>query len=515
MVLPGIGKFTILDNLNVETSDLGNNFFVTSNDLGRPRAEVVKDLIIEMNPEDCIGSCRCDDPVDVIQNEPSFFNDFTLIIATQLDASTILTLSQICLKANIPLVIVRSYGYIGYLRLQLKEHEIVESKPDTKLFDLRLSNPFPELVKLYQSYDFEGMSDIDHAHTPYVFFLMKALDDWRANHQGQTPTKFAEKKEFKAMVEAMRRPLQEPELNLTEAVDNSYRAFSQSVPSEIKDLISQYKSKPLLSSASDFHVLVLALGEFIDKEGVMPLTGLIPDMEADNPKYIALQQCYEYRAERDMMFIHQLAESIQKKRGPAASSGSSLDKEYIQKFCREAWNLKVVQTRSIEEEYSSPLLDPDVVYDVGETPSQSPALWYLALKGVDKFQTKHGRYPGSDHTSDEGSLEADSQQVWQEIQAFLKESSENGSSSSSAAVETDNDVVVDNVTDTISFPDLTEKHAFEITRFGCIQEFHNVSSVMGGVASQEIIKVITHQWIPANNTFIYNGVSGTAQTLEF
>ena len=28
-------------------------------------------------------------------------------------------------------------------------------------------------------------------------------------------------------------------------------------------------------------------------------------------------------------------------------------------------------------------------------------------------------------------------------------------------------------------------------------------------------KVLTHQWIPANNTFIYNGIGGTAQTMEF
>jgi NEDD8-activating enzyme E1 regulatory subunit len=49
--------------------------------------------------------------------------------------------------------------------------------------------------------DLDAMSDHDHAHTPYVFFLMTALDNWRANHQGQIPTKFAEKKEFKEMLE--------------------------------------------------------------------------------------------------------------------------------------------------------------------------------------------------------------------------------------------------------------------------------------------------------------------------
>jgi hypothetical protein len=82
----------------------------------------------------------------------------------------------------------------------------------------------------------------------------------------------------------------------------------------------------------------------------MPLTGLIPDMEADNPKYIALQQCYEYRAERDMRFIAQLAESISKKRNAVAAVGpggggvvhdKAIDLELLQRFCRNAWTLKV------------------------------------------------------------------------------------------------------------------------------------------------------------------------------
>jgi len=498
LVLPGIGKFTTLDNEIVNTNDLGNNFFVTSNDLGRPRAEVVRDLIIEMNPEDCIGSFRVADPKDIIQNEPGFFKEFSLIIATQLDSVTLLALSQICWGSNIPLVIVRSYGYIGYMRLQLKDHEIIESKPDTKLFDLRLSNPFPELLQLYQSMDIDAMSDMDHAHTPYVMYLMKALDVYKASHQGKLPTKFVEKKEFKTIVESMRRNVQQPELNISEAIENSYRAFSPPIPIDIKELVDSYKLKLLNPDVTDFHILVLALGEFIEKEGVMPLTGLIPDMEADNPKYIALQQCYERRAERDMLFISQLAESIHKKSG---KKEEDIDPELIIRFCKDAWNLKVVKTRSLEEEQTSPLLDPDVVYEVGENTTQSPALWYLALKGIDRFQVNQGRYPGCNLNDDETSLTNDSQQVWQEMQSFLSEQSSDSSDSSMIS--------------SISYPDLTENHAYEMTRFGCMKEFHNVSSFMGGVASQEIIKIITHQWIPANNTFIYNGVSGTAQTIEF
>ena len=39
-------------------------------------------------------------------------------------------------------------------------------------------------------------------------------------------------------------------------------------------------------------------------------------------------------------------------------------------------------------------------------------------------------------------------------------------------------------------------------------------SLIGGVASQEAIKAITHQYVPLNNTFIFNGAAGTTATLE-
>ncbi|CAM9977906.1 unnamed protein product [Choristocarpus tenellus] len=40
LVLPvGVGRFTILDSATVQASDLGNNFFVSAESIGRPRAQ--------------------------------------------------------------------------------------------------------------------------------------------------------------------------------------------------------------------------------------------------------------------------------------------------------------------------------------------------------------------------------------------------------------------------------------------------------------------------------------------
>jgi amyloid beta precursor protein binding protein 1 len=51
LVLPGIGNFTILDDYIVNNNDLSCNFFTDPSSIGKPRAEVVRDLLCEMNPD--------------------------------------------------------------------------------------------------------------------------------------------------------------------------------------------------------------------------------------------------------------------------------------------------------------------------------------------------------------------------------------------------------------------------------------------------------------------------------
>lgn len=38
------------------------------------------------------------------------------------------------------------------------------------------------------------------------------------------------------------------------------------------------------------------------------------------------------------------------------------------------------------------------------------------------------------------------------------------------------------------------------------RELHNISSVIGGVASQEIVKILAKQYVPLNNTVLFDGI---------
>lgn len=57
LILPGIQCFTIIDHAVVSARDVGNNFFLTTDSMGKNRAKAVMELLQELNP-DVTGSYR-------------------------------------------------------------------------------------------------------------------------------------------------------------------------------------------------------------------------------------------------------------------------------------------------------------------------------------------------------------------------------------------------------------------------------------------------------------------------
>lgn len=105
---------------------------------------------------------------------------------------------------------VRSYGLIGSVRLQLRQHNVIESKSEADIYDLRIGEPFPELIKYCESIDIGcvshnssdnntnsmdemsataadaaaknvevGLDTMQHAHIPYIVILYHAIARWR------------------------------------------------------------------------------------------------------------------------------------------------------------------------------------------------------------------------------------------------------------------------------------------------------------------------------------------------
>jgi amyloid beta precursor protein binding protein 1 len=96
--------------------------------------------------------------------------------------------------------VCRSYGFIGYIRVQVTEHTVIETHPDNQIPDLRLDKPFPSLKKYVDSIDLEAMEYKDHAHVPYLIVLYKYLQQWKAEHNGQLPESYKEKEVFRSTI---------------------------------------------------------------------------------------------------------------------------------------------------------------------------------------------------------------------------------------------------------------------------------------------------------------------------
>ena len=45
-------------------------------------------------------------------------------------------------------------------------------------------------------------------------------------------------------------------------------------------------------------------------------------------------------------------------------------------------------------------------------------------------------------------------------------------------------------------------------------ELHNIAALTGGLVSQEVIKVITEQYIPVDNTCIFDGVKSKTAVIR-
>ncbi|MBW00152.1 NEDD8-activating enzyme E1 regulatory subunit, partial [Eschrichtius robustus] len=137
--------------------------------IGKNRAQAAMEFLQELN-NDVSGSFVEESPENLLDNDPSFFCRFTIVVATQLPESTLLNLADVLWNSQIPLLICRTYGLVGYMRIIIKEH--------------------PGHVCLSQ----------DHSHTPWIVIIAKYLAQWYSETNGRIPKTYKEKEDFRDLI---------------------------------------------------------------------------------------------------------------------------------------------------------------------------------------------------------------------------------------------------------------------------------------------------------------------------
>uniref|UniRef100_A0A3Q1IHP8 NEDD8-activating enzyme E1 regulatory subunit n=1 Tax=Anabas testudineus TaxID=64144 RepID=A0A3Q1IHP8_ANATE len=451
LVLPGIGAFTIVDGHTVSGEDVGNNFFLCSNNIGKNRAQAATELLQELN-SDVSGNFVEESPEKLLDNDPEFFHRFTIVIGVQLPESTCLRLGSVLWSASVPFLVCKTYGLIGYMRLVVQEHTVIESHPDNALEDLRLDLPFGELKNHVQSYDLDSMEKKDHSHTPWIIIVAKYLEKWLVEHNGQPPKNYKEKEAFRQFIrEGVLKNdngVPEDEENFEEAVKNVNTALNPTkISSSVEDLFNSEQCNNVTSQTPSFWVMLRAVKEFVHNEGNgnLPVRGTIPDMIADSQKFISLQNVYREKAMQDAAAVSKHVERLLK------SVGKFVGRKQM-----------VVRCRSLAEEYSVDSVNKDEITSSMDSPD-SEMVFYLMLRAVDRFYQQHSRYPG-----------VYNYQVEEDI-SKLK----------------------------LCVNSLLQEYIFVAGEFTVLND-----------SAQEAIKIISRQFVPFNNTFIYNAMSQTSATFH-
>ncbi|KAI8922701.1 hypothetical protein BC831DRAFT_474771 [Entophlyctis helioformis] len=477
LVLPGIGSFTVVDDKPVTGADAGRNFFLTQDSIGKSRAETLASLLNELN-EEVVGKAVVKNPVELIDSSPDFFRQFTLVIATELPEQSTLKLAQICWDAGIALIVAKVNGFFGYCRLVKNEHTIVEAHSGP-ISDFRFDCPFPALLSHVDSIDVATLDSMGSSHLPFVVILIKALAEWREKHNGALPSTSAEKQEFKDMVSRFKHLDSVDDENIAEARSNAYRTFSATkISSSIQSILNDPATHALTPNTPDFWLLVAALRDFVAAEGngLLPVAGSLPDMKSDTDSFVKLQEIYRAKAREDQAAVRRYLNQILGKVGRPADSISDED---VARFCKNASALQVLRYRSIAQEHASSLAAS--VYD-----ENGNLAYYWLFRAADRFWSEHGRLPGT--RSNSTNLDEDAaalELIWKQL---AKENSVAESSVSGDQIA-------------------------EVVRAGGV-ELHNIASIMGGIVSQEIIKLLTSQYIPLNNTVVFNGINSTTTSFE-
>lgn len=440
LILPNVGSYTVVDGGNVSEDDLSANFFFDSDSIGKSRAQSASLLLNELN-KDSSGSYLNQKPSEIVASNLAYFDQFSIVVASvsAFDKySDLETLSDYLHSHYIPLVVISTAGFYGYVRVVMKELPIIDTHPDS-LVDLRLDSPWPELMDYVNNFpepEFAAARD----HVPMIVLLLKTADKWAKEHGGNLPAKRDEKLAFKKQVEALRQGDSE---NVDEAVAAVWRLYQKSnqVPSQIRDLFDSSSSDDSTDRDPTFWTLVEALKDFVAETGTFPLSGTIPDFKAYTKDYVDIQRVYKDKANRDLSRFKEIV----------ATKVVEVPESVIEEFSKNSRFIHLARGTSLTHDVS-----PKSLAQITSEDEDLLKLYYV-IRASQMLGGKQDAFSVMTKTNELG-VAADVAEYSQEVARYEG------------------------------------------------RELHNIASVIGGVAAQEIVKILAKQYVPLNNTVVFDGI---------
>lgn len=480
LVLPGVGEITIADAGDASEADVGVNFFLDDACVGRARAPEVARRVGELNPAArCVGVVA--PPLEVAR-DAALVGRQALVIAVRQAPDVCDAAADTCERARppVPLILADSSGFSGMLALATPELALVETHPPS-VVDLRLTRPFPALDAYVDAVDLDALDSYERSHVPYVVLIRKAL--------AAAPPERAERAALRAALDRLRTAADQ------ENVDEAHAALAQHVwrplgappvPPHVQHVLDLVPARAVDAAfvadrgvrAARFWTLAAALRRFVAAHGVLPLPGAVPDMKASTQRFVALQQVYRSKAHEDLGAFSALVDDVLAAARLSRAAVGIADDD-VRTFVRHAGALRVVGARSWADRLRAPAADA-IAAALGDPVNPPTVQHYLAYVAARAFQVKYARFPGQarsaadDHAALVTLCTAYAARVGVALHADAAR--------------------------------LVHRACAELVR-GAHADHPPTAALLGGVAAQEAVKLVTAQYIPANNTCIYDGVA--------
>ena len=339
------------------------------------------------------------------------------------------------------------------------------------------------------------MSNHDHGHIPWLLLLLHYLEEWKDSHAGNPPQNYGEKKEFKALVEAGTRKdsPEGGEENYEEAAAAVLKSLNPpSISSGLREVFEAKDCTDPTAKSENFWIMAHAIKRFHNNHGQLPLPGSVPDMKAQSADYIRLQNIYKNKARLDLAEVTSTVRSLE----TSLQRPTSVDEKEIEGFCKGASFVKLIKGRPIRFAPLSKSPKPKHLEDLDwtdvagnlalEIQMQDESLLpaYIAFLAYDQYQVQKGSHQQGEEASDFVSTASES------ANAAIK-------SLASAAGLGELDVTT-----------LEEKAKNVLLEFERADggELHNIAALTGGMVAQEVIKVVTKQYVPVDNACVFDGI---------
>lgn len=405
--------------------------------------------------------------------------------------STLVPLTQEAKQLGIPVLYLHSVGFLSTFSVQLPaEFPIVETHPDPESTqDLRLLNPWPELVTAAANLNnLDTLDDHQHGHVPYILLLLHFLEQWKQSHEGNAPSNYKEKTEFREFVRSQTRTSNPEggEENFDEAVAAVLKTISPfSLRSSIREIFEMDQCQQLSASSQDFWVIASAIKTFHASHGVLPLPGSLPDMKAQSADYVSLQNIYKAKARQDVEEVTATVRQLESQLGRQTPPIPDRD---IEVFCKNAAHIKVVLSRDIPQiSIDSDASTLKTIRNELNVPDSLIPIFIATQildSVVDEIQS----------SSREKDCSVDDDGLWnshtERILALL--------------TAADGSAVCQEARAQIA-------RAIKELRRAEGGELHNISSLTGGLVAQEALKVITRQYGPLDNTCVFDGARSKSE----